>query len=66
MSTFSLPSESFRFYQHTSNDLVRFSWEARVEEYEDKTLEFYQKLYQGLEEKIMKLVEAVYPDWIQK
>lgn len=49
-----------------NNDLVRFSWEARVEEYEDKTLEFYQKLYQGLEEKIMKLVEAVYPDWIQK
>ncbi|OTG96372.1 ATP-binding protein [Acinetobacter sp. ANC 3832] len=49
-----------------NNDLVNFTWKARTEEYEDKTLESYQKLYQGLEEKIIELVEAVYPDWIQK
>ncbi|TCB58772.1 HD domain-containing protein [Acinetobacter terrae] len=50
----------------SNNDLVKITWEARAEEYEDKTFEFYQNLYQGLEEKIIKLVEAVYPDWIQK
>lgn len=49
-----------------NNDLVKFTWEARPEEYEDKTLDCYKKLYQRLEEKIIKLVEAVYPNWIEK
>ena len=49
-----------------NNDLVKFTWEARSDEYEDKSIEFYQNLYQGLEKKMIDLVQAVYPDWIQK
>ncbi|RKG42479.1 MULTISPECIES: HD domain-containing protein [Acinetobacter] len=58
-------SPNFRIDYLDNNDLVKFTWKARSDEYEDKSLEFYQKLYQELEKKIIDLIQAVYPDWIQ-
>lgn len=48
------------------NELVRVTWAARDEEYQDLTLDDYMKLYKELELKISKLIEAVYPNWIEK
>lgn len=48
------------------NELVKHTWEERDEEYQNLSFEDFLKLYNKLEEKIKRLVDVLYPDWIPK
>ncbi|HCV3291029.1 TPA: hypothetical protein OV720_003396, partial [Acinetobacter baumannii] len=48
------------------NELVRSTWDSRDEEFEDLKFEDFLTLYKKLEEKISKLINTIYPNWIQK